>query len=122
MESRNLLINSAKGVLHAVILTILLLFVFTAIMNFVSVNTQVMSVSYIIITCFSVLYGSIYATRKNNRNGWLVGTLVALLYMLLLYIVSAIIFQDPTIHMNDFLRLLIAVLVGALSGMLGINI
>ncbi|OPJ63579.1 TIGR04086 family membrane protein [Clostridium oryzae] len=122
MESRNLLVNSAKGVLHAIILTVLLLIVFTAIMNFVSINNQVMSVSYIIITCFSVLYGSIYATRRNNKNGWLIGMLVAIFYMLLLYIISAIIFQDPTLHMNDFFRLIIAILVGALSGMLGINI
>ena len=67
------------------------------------------------------MYGCIYATRKINNKGWLVGTLVALLYMILLYIV-AIVWGKDGLAVKDMWRLLLALVTGALSGMLGINL
>jgi putative membrane protein (TIGR04086 family) len=122
MDGKNALIKVGNGVLRATIITLLLLVLLAAIMNFNEIGSQVLSVYYLVVTCVSILYGSIYAARKNKRRGWIVGILVALLYMIILYLISAIFFQDLAFTGKDFLRLAIALLVGALSGMLGINL
>lgn len=122
MEEKAFLTKVSMGVLRAAIITIILMLLFTIIMTVTDVTNQFLSVYYLVATCLSVVYGSIYAARKNNKNGWLVGILVALLYMLLIFILSAVLFQDSSFGTKELLRMAIAVIVGALSGMLGINI
>lgn len=122
MEQKAFFTKVSMGVLRSVLITIVLLIIFSIIMTFKEVNTQFVSVYYVVATCLSVVYGAIYSARKNNRNGWLVGILVAVLYMSLIYILSAMLFENTSFGITELLRLLIAVLVGALSGMLGINI
>lgn len=122
MEQRAFLTKVTKGVLRAAVITTILLVIYAIIMTFTDVSKQVTSVYYLLVTCLSVIYGAIYSAKKNNKNGWLVGMLVAFLYMLLLYIISAVIFKDVSLGTKELLRMAIAVMVGALSGMLGINI
>jgi putative membrane protein (TIGR04086 family) len=122
MEGKSTLIKVGNGVLRAVFITILLLSILTLIMYNTDVGPQVISVYFLVTTCVSVLCGSIYSAKKNNRKGWMVGLFVAFLYMIILYLIQAIFFQDFAITGKDLLRLLIALFVGALSGMLGINL
>ena len=122
MDGKSAFIKVGNGVLRAVIITLLLLVLLAAIMSATDVGLQVISVYYLVVTCISILYGSIYAAKKNKRKGWMVGLLVALLYMIILYLISAIFFQDLAFTGKDLLRLAIALFVGALSGMLGINL
>ncbi|WP_163193948.1 TIGR04086 family membrane protein [Clostridium thermarum] len=122
MEEKAFLTKVSMGVLRATLITIALVIIFAIIMTFTDVSNQFLSVYYLVTTCLSVVYGAIYAARKNNKNGWLVGILVALLYMLLIFIASAVLFNNVSFGLTEFLRITIAVVVGALSGMLGINI
>lgn len=122
MEQKTFLTKVSMGVFRSVLITIALLILFSIIMTFKELNTQFISVYYVVATCLSVVYGAIYSAKKNNRNGWLVGILVAVLYMSLIYILSALLFNNTSFGTTELLRLFIAVLVGALSGMLGINI
>ena len=91
-------------------------------LSFTDISGRVVSVTFLLITCISIIYGAIYAAKKNNRKGWLTGLAVSLTYMLILYIISGLFFGDYSINTKDLTRLVIAVLVGVLSGMLGINI
>lgn len=122
MEQKGILTKASVGVFRAAILTVILLIIFAIIMSITEVSPQFLSVYYLLVTCLSVVYGAIYAARKNNKNGWLVGIVVAILYMVLLYIIAAVFFNDASLGTKELLRLTIAVMVGALSGMLGINI
>ncbi|WP_163215868.1 TIGR04086 family membrane protein [Clostridium thermarum] len=122
MEEKAFLTKVSMGVLRATLITIVLVIIFAIIMTFTDVSNQFLSVYYLVTTCLSVVYGAIYAARKNNKNGWLVGILVALLYMLLIFIASAVLFNNVFFGLTELLRITIAVVVGALSGMLGINI
>lgn len=122
MEQKAFLTKVSMGVFRSILITIALLIIFSIIMAFKDVGTQFMSVYYVVATCLSVVYGAMYSAKKNNRNGWLVGILVAVLYMSSIYILSAVLFKNTSFGTTELLRLLIAILVGALSGMLGINI
>jgi putative membrane protein (TIGR04086 family) len=122
MEEKGLYVKVGNGVFRATIITIIMLVILSVIMSFSDVSRQVISVYYLVATCISIIYGAIYAARKNNKKGWLVGILVAFFYMLVLYLISMLVFKDTTLQMKDLLRLVIALVVGTLSGMLGINL
>ncbi|MDT8717470.1 TIGR04086 family membrane protein [Clostridium sp. 19966] len=122
MEGKKVAARVTNGVLRASMFTVIMIIILAVIMNFTDVGNSFLSVYFVIVTCISVLYGAIYAARKNNKNGWLIGILVAFFYMMVLYIISAVMFNEPSIESKDIMRFVIALMVGALSGMLGINI
>lgn len=110
------------GVLRASILTILCAIIYSLITLFFNFSSTITSVFLVVVTMLSVVYGTIYATLKMGRNGWLVGLLVAAIYMIVLYIVSLIFGNDLAIGIKDIIRLLLALVAGTLSGMLGVNL
>jgi putative membrane protein (TIGR04086 family) len=122
MDDKGFVIKVGKGVLRSTILTVLMIVLLSIVMNTVELTNPAVSVVYMLITCISIVYGAIYAARRHNKKGWLTGLLVALFYMIILYLISAIFFQNAAIESKDLFRLLIAAFVGILSGMLGINL
>jgi putative membrane protein (TIGR04086 family) len=119
---RNTYIHTGEGILRGVILTVILLLIYAVIMTFTEVSDGISSSFYLVTTLVSIMYGSIYAVKKINKRGWLIGIVVAIVYMLIIYIVSVISGNSAVIGVNRILRLLIAFTVGALSGMLGVNL
>lgn len=122
MERSSNYLPAAEGVLRGFIITVVLLLIFAVIMTFTEVNESVSSLFYLITTLLSIMYGSIYAVRKIKRRGWFVGIVVALLYLLVLYIVSVASGNSSVIGTNRLMRFSLALVVGTLSGMLGINL
>ena len=111
-----------QGVLRASILTMLCVLIYSLITSFTPASPKVTSIFIVVLTLVSVLYGAIFATLKTGSMGWLVGLLVSLFYMLILYIVSVFCGKGFGLDAGDFIRLLLALAVGALSGMLAVNI
>lgn len=122
MEEKGMLIKVGKGALRSTVITIALLIILTIVMSLKDLSPQIISVYYLLVTCASIIYGSIYAAKKNNKKGWLVGLLVSVLYMVILYVLRFVFQHDDSITSKDFIRLALALLVGTLSGMLGINL
>lgn len=110
------------GVLRAFILTMFCLVIYSLIASFISVNTVVTSVFFVVLTTLSILYGTIYATMKAGHNGWLMGILVALFYMLAIFIIGMICGREFAFGIKEFVRLTLALIVGALSGMIAVNL
>jgi putative membrane protein (TIGR04086 family) len=110
-----------KGVLRGCVITVIIAFVLALIQTFSSIGESALSACILITSMVSIMYGCIYATRKINNKGWLVGFLVALLYMFILYI-AAMIWGKDGLAIKDIWRILLALVTGALSGMLGINL
>lgn len=110
------------GVIRASILTILFILIYSVIGSFVDIGNTVTSVFLTVITLGSVVYGSIYATLKMGKNGWLVGLIVAACYMIILFIVSLCFGKGLAFGIKDLVRLLLALMAGTLSGMLGVNL
>jgi putative membrane protein (TIGR04086 family) len=110
-----------KGVLRGCVITIVLAFLLALIQAFSSIGESALSVCILITSMLSIMYGSIYATKKIGNKGWLVGIMVALIYMTILYIAAMILGKDG-LAAKDLWRVLLALVTGALSGMLGINL
>ncbi|MBK1809316.1 TIGR04086 family membrane protein [Clostridium sp. YIM B02505] len=122
MEWSRYFANVAKGVLRALIATMIFVVIISIIMSFSLLSLKALSVMWVVITCLSILLGAIYSSRKNGEKGWLVGFGVGLCYFIIVLIISAVFKGNIALSINDLWRGLLALAVGALSGMLGINL
>ena len=111
-----------KGVLRGCVLTLVIMIAAAIIMNFTSMSEGMVSMTILVTTLVSVVYSSVYATKKIKNKGWMIGLLVALLYMTIIYLASVIAGRDAALQLKDMWRVLLALIVGLLSGMLGINL
>ncbi|GAA0685372.1 MULTISPECIES: TIGR04086 family membrane protein [Clostridium] len=122
MEKSEFFFNISKGVLRSVIVTTILLAIYSILMNFVDFSMKTVSVVYMVITCVSIVYGAIYASKTNGHKGWISGLSVSALYMLILLIITALINGGLGFSSVMVVQIMLALGVGTLSGMLGINI
>ena len=122
MENKIKYSCAAEGVFRAAILTLIVLVIYSIITTYLPVSMKATSVFYIVITLVSVLYGAVFAAKKAGEKGWLLGILVAATYMLVLYLVKVFGGGDAAIGMREIVRTVLALGIGALSGMLGINL
>nr|WP_272507305.1 TIGR04086 family membrane protein [Clostridium aestuarii] len=121
MGEKGDIIYIGEGLVRGFFLTLVLLLVYAVATSFVNANTVVDSIYKVVITALGVMYGTVYAVKKIKRKGWLTGLIVALLYMLVIYVISVVNGRQFTISAYGILRIVLAIFVGILSGMLGIN-
>lgn len=122
MENKIKYSCAAEGVFRAAILTLIVLVIYSVITVYLPASMKVTSVFYIVMTLVSVLYGAIFAAKKAGEKGWLMGIIVAATYMVVLYLVKVVGGGDTAIGMKEVIRTSLALGIGALSGMLGINL
>ena len=123
MENKNRFFYIGKGVLGSFFLTLILILVLGIISTFFEVSASIKAACFIVITSLSIIYGSIYSTRKVQKKGWFIGIMVALLYIFIIYLVAIISgTRGFAINSTDLFMIGLASLVGSLSGMLGINL
>lgn len=123
MKNNAFVNNLIKGTARSFILTVIMVIFYSILMRFIDINSNVSSIIYLTITSLSVIYGSIYVARANEKKGWLSGIVLSLVYMILIMSISGCMqgFKD-IINVYAFYRIIIALGMGALSGMLGINL
>ncbi|SHI33791.1 putative membrane protein, TIGR04086 family [Clostridium cavendishii DSM 21758] len=115
-------INVTKGLLRGLILTLICVLAISLVMSFKDLGSSVLGVLWVITTCVSIFIGATYAAKRNGEKGWLVGLILAIVYYLVIMIISSIFRGEIHLGIMDGARLLIAMAIGLLSGMLGINI
>lgn len=122
MEGKSNIIYIGQGVIRGFFLTLALLIIYAIATYFLKSNAKVDSVYFVVITAFSVMYGAIYSVKKIQKRGWIVGLIVAAIYMIVVFFVSAVNGRGFDITSYGVLRIILALFVGTLSGMLGVNI
>ncbi|MCB2292316.1 TIGR04086 family membrane protein [Clostridium algoriphilum] len=122
MENKLKYSCAGEGVFRAAILTLIILVIYSIITTYLPASMKVTSVFYIVITLVSVLYGSVFAAKKAGEKGWLMGIMVAVTYMLVLYLVKVFGGGSAVIGTREVIRMALALGIGGLSGMLGINL
>ncbi|WP_125152689.1 TIGR04086 family membrane protein [Clostridium rectalis] len=121
MEKSSFL-DIGDGVLRSTIITVVLMIIYAVIMSFIDLTERTNSIFYLVTSIISIMYGSIYAVKRINKKGWLVGVIVAAIYMVIIYIVSIIAGNSAAIESTQITRFLLALAVGLLSGMIGVNL
>lgn len=122
MDVKKSTIYIGQGVLRGFLLTLILLIVYSCIAYFTMFNAQMNSVFFVIVTALSVMYGTLYSVKKIQKKGWIVGFGVSICYILTVFLISGVSGRGFNITSYEVLRMTLSILVGVLSGMLGVNI
>ncbi|MDP4177592.1 MAG: TIGR04086 family membrane protein [Bacillota bacterium] len=116
-------IHLGEGLLRSYVLFVILILCLALTANFISIKINISNVLILISSMLGLIYGTIYATRKIKRKGWLIGLIMGTLYITIILGVSIISGNKNTLNMNSvLLKMVLSIATGTLSGMLGINL
>lgn len=126
MEGNNLEINNniaiiGKGVIIAIITSMLLLLVFSAVLTYTTIPESVSNPVIIIITAVSILFASQLSTRKIKKNGIVKGGIIGGIYIIALYLISSIVTGNFTLGVNAIIMIIASIIAGMFGGILGVN-
>lgn len=110
-----------KALLVSLITTFACIILFAFIIKWASLPDKVISPVNMAIKAISVFFGAMVLT-KNSTKGMLQGLLFAGLYTLLAFIIFSILAQKLTLGLGFVADLVFAVVVGAIGGMVGVNV
>ena len=122
MENNKYVKSVVKGTIGTIIFSFIGIAVLSMLMTKLVFSKGVFNMVYVIISLCSLSLGAIIGAKKNEARGWLVGFGVALGYYIVLFILSSSFSGEITFKLFDLTKLLIALAVGTLAGMIGINL
>lgn len=110
-----------KGSITAIILTLILLLVYSCLLTYTNINEKTMPVVIIIVTAISILVGSLIASSNIKKNGLTNGALVGLVYIVAIYLLSSIIGKNFALNIYSFVMIIASIIAGAIGGIIGVN-
>ena len=111
-----------KDLSLSIILTLILLFVLSMVLSYTDVSENIMGISIIFISSFSILVGAFLASKKIQEKGIVFGSILGLAYMLILYLISSTINANFAITLSAVYMFLGGIIGGAVGGILGVNL
>jgi putative membrane protein (TIGR04086 family) len=115
-------ITYIKAVSRGIILSIVLILIIAAMFYFTSLSEEFLNTAIWIVTIISICYSSIYGAYKIAQKGYLHGGAIGAIYMILLTIIATLAEKGQLNLKAYFVSFLAAIVIGALSGMIGIII
>ncbi|MCI8352445.1 MAG: TIGR04086 family membrane protein [Clostridia bacterium] len=122
MENRNNFINIFKGIIISIVITLMLLFLFSVILTYTNIGENVIPAVIIIATVISILIGSSISTIKIKKNGIINGGIIGLAYILGIYLISSIAQMGFGINVYSIIMIILSILAGMIGGIVGVNI
>ena len=114
-------ITILKGVLISLIVTFLLLLIFSLVLTFTDIQEDVIAPVIIIITAISILIGSSISNIKIKKNGLINGGIIGALYVAILYIISSILNWKFGLDIKSIIMIAVGIIFGILGGIIGVN-
>lgn len=122
MENRNNFMNIFKGIIISILITLILLFLFSIILTYTNIGENVIPAVIIIATVISILIGSSISTIKIKKNGIINGGIIGLVYILGIYLISSIAQMGFGINVYSIIMIILSILAGMIGGIVGVNI
>lgn len=115
------IIRIIKGSLLSIIVSVIFLIVFAMLLTYTSLSENTITPIVLAIVGLSILLGSYLSTKKINKKGILNGAMVGVIYMLILYIISSVIFMDFSINASSIIMIVCGIIAGIIGGIVGVN-
>lgn len=122
MENNQYLRSVLKGTVGSIILCLIGVVVLSGLMTKLVFSKGIFNMLYVIISLVSLSIGAVIGAKRNESKGWLVGFGVAIGYYIVLFILSGVFGGGISFGIFDLAKLGIALVIGTLAGMLGINL
>ncbi len=110
-----------KGIIYGYIITVPIFIAFALVLTYTKFPEKYISPVVIITTIISVIFAGSASAKGSQNKGWLLGSVVGLLYMIILYLSSSIAFNNFSIDRYVLINGLIGMLSGAIGGIVGTN-
>ncbi|HAH96866.1 MAG TPA: TIGR04086 family membrane protein [Firmicutes bacterium] len=111
-----------RGLFISLLFGVVVLILFTIVLSVMGARPTDVPMTIVLLSYVTALFGSITAGRHSPNRGWLAGGLTGALFMILLLLFFAMIPESVLSWPLALLRIACAFPVGALGGMLGVNI
>ena len=111
-----------KGSLWAVSISLIAILLFAIIIRFTNIPDSFIMPINQIIKVFSILIGTILASKINPKNGLKMGFYIGILYTIVAYLVFSLLSQNFTFGTTNIIDLVFAGIIGAISGVFAVNI
>ncbi|HEX2947281.1 MAG TPA: TIGR04086 family membrane protein [Clostridia bacterium] len=115
------LFSILKGLMVSYVITIPAFMLFALILANTDFPQRLTTPAVVVTTLVSVLTAGAISTKGVRNRGWLNGSIVGLIYMIILYILSSLVYNDFAIDKYVVTMTIIGVLAGAIGGIVGIN-
>lgn len=115
-------IRIIKGSVTAIIITLILLFIFAILLTYTKLQENIISPVVIVVTAISILIGSSISTLKIKKNGLLNGAFVGIIYIATIYIISSLTGSGFSCNINTIIMIVCSIIAGMLGGIIGVNL
>lgn len=115
-------LNIFKGVVISYIFTFISFLIFAILLSTTNISDSYISGVICIISVMSVLIGSTSCSKKANSQGLMWGSIVGLIYSIILYLISSLLFTGFSLPLSSFYLIALSILFGAIGGIIGINL
>lgn len=116
------IISMVKAIAVSYLITIPLFAIFALLLLCSDFPEKFLPSAVITTTLISIVVAGWTSTSKIRSKGWLNGGIIGLVYMLVLYLVSSLVYGDYSITPHVLVMLIIGVVMGSIGGILGINL
>lgn len=114
--------NIARASLISIGVTIFALLIQTLIMFYTDVSESMLPITSAITMTLSVTIASVYASLKIKKKGWINGAIIGIVYISIIIAISLLFLDDFVLNTYVLLKTGIALVTGAISGMIGVNL
>ncbi len=111
-----------KGLIFSYIITIPIFIIFAFILSYTSFPERLISPVVLVASIISIMAGGIAITINIENKGFLSGGISGFIYMITLYLISSLVFNDYTIDRYVITMTLIGIFSGSIGGILGVNL
>lgn len=111
-----------RGLFISLLYGFVVLILFTIVLSLMGARPTDVPLTIVLLSYLTVLMGSITTGRYSPNRGWLTGGLTGVLFMILLMLFFAMIPESVLSWPLALIRVACAFPVGAIGGMLGVNI
>lgn len=111
-----------KGILVAYLITVPIFAVFAYFISIMDFPQKYIASGVIITTILSLVVAGWTASRNLGCKGWLNGGIIGFIYMIILFILSSITYENYSIDSQVITMFAIGIITGSIGGILGINL
>lgn len=110
-----------KGIIYSIILTLISIFIFSAILTYTNISEKIVPAVIIVLTFISILIGVIISMRKLSKNGMVNGAIVGGVYVILLYLISSILNTGFIMNIYTVGMMILGIIAGIVGGIIAVN-
>lgn len=120
-NSTSSIVRVLKGSAISMLASIVLLMIFATLLTYTNVNENTMPTVIIIVTALSILIGSQITTSRIRKNGIFNGSLVGIIYIIILYLISSVITKNFSLNSYSIIMIATSIIIGGIGGIIGVN-